>query len=134
MLLTMLTALTTSAQNNKSSLKGTWQFAGGVYNGKTDTASTAYTMQRVYSDIDFNAFASEKGYKTERYEAGRYILKGDTCFETQTFSSRPSQLLDKTMVYTYQVKNNNELILSGTLPSGMVVEEHWRRVISARKK
>lgn len=113
---------------NQTTLKGTWQFNGGVYNGKRDTALMQYTLRRVYTDHDFNAFASQQGYKTEHYEAGNYVLKGDTCFETQTYSSQPSQATGKTIAYIITFKNN-EFILSGTLPSGMVVEEHWKRVI-----
>jgi hypothetical protein len=124
-------SLATSAQ--AQTLTGTWQFNGGIYNGKRDTASLQYTMRRVYTSKNFNAYASQKGYKTERYEAGNYRLKGDTCFETQTYSSRPSQAMGKTIAYLYAIKNN-ELILSGTLPSGMVVEEHWKKVITPIKK
>jgi len=118
---------------NPSTLKGTWQFNGGVYNGKPDTASLQYTMRRIYTDHDFNAFASQKGYKTERYEAGNYVVKGDTCFETQTYSSQPSQATGKTIAYIITFKKD-EFILSGTLPSGMVVEEHWSRVILHKKR
>jgi predicted cupin superfamily sugar epimerase len=114
-------------QQPARTLKGTWQFNGGVYNGKPDGAPKAYKMQRKYTDNSFAAFALQKGYKTEKYEAGKYVLKGDSCFETSTFSSRPSQLVGKTVAYGYKIKNN-ELVLSGTLPSGMVVEEHWNRV------
>ncbi|RKR83640.1 hypothetical protein BDD43_3852 [Mucilaginibacter gracilis] len=108
-------------------LKGTWQFAGGIYNGKPDGAPKEYKMQRIYTVHNFAAFASQKGYQTERYEAGDYILKGDTCFESQTFSSRPSQLVGKKVAYIWSIKGNM-LTLSGTLPSGMVVEEHWIKV------
>jgi len=118
---------------NPTTLKGTWQFKGGIYNGKPDTASMQYTLRRVYTDHDFNAFASQDGYKTERYEAGNYVIKGDTCFETQTYSSQPSQATGKTIPYIITFKKN-EFILSGTLASGMVVEEHWSRVIPAKKK
>jgi hypothetical protein len=108
-------------------LTGTWQFAGGVYNGKPDGASKEYTMKRVYTSKNFSAYASQKGYKTEKYEAGNYIIKGDTCFETSTFSSRPSQLVGKTVAYLFKIQNN-ELVFSGKLPSGMVVEEHWKKI------
>ncbi len=118
---------------NPTTLKGTWQFKGGIYNGKPDTASLLYTMRRVYADHDFNAFASQAGYKTERYEAGNYVIKGDTCFETQTYSNQPSQATGKTIAYIITFKKD-EFILSGTLPSGMVVEEHWSRVILPKKK
>jgi hypothetical protein len=108
-------------------LKGTWQFQGGIYNGKPDGAPKEYIMKRNYTDHSFVALASQTGYTTEKYEAGNYVLKGDTCFETSTFSSRPSQLVGKTVAYLFKIQNN-ELILSGTLPSGMVVEEHWKKI------
>lgn len=136
-ILTTLIALfsvTAKAQQTvTTTLTGTWQFNGGIYNGKPDTASLQYTMRRVYTDHDFNAFASQKGYKTERYEAGNYTLKDDTCFETQTYSSQPSQATGKAIAYNFKI-NNGELIFSGTLPSGMVVEEHWKRISPIRKK
>lgn len=110
-----------------ANLKGTWQYMGGVYNGETSGPPKEYKMQRNYTDKNFVAYAYQKGYKTEKYEAGDYILKGDTCFEKSTFSSRPSQLVGKTVAYTFRLKNN-ELVFSGKLPSGMVVEEHWKRI------
>jgi hypothetical protein len=122
-----------SAQTHIHTLKGTWQFEGGIYNGSPDGAPKDYTMQRNYTDKSFAAFASQQGYKTEKYEAGNYIIKGDTCFETQTYSSRPSQTTGKTVAYLFKVQKN-VLTLSGTLPSGMVVEEHWILIIPNRKK
>lgn len=127
MLLIALISFTASAQNKNNLLQGTWQFNGGTYNGKTDTASLQYTMRRVYTSSNFNAFACQKGYKTERYEAGKYRIKRDTCFETQTYSSRPSQAIGKTIAYTFKI-SKKELILSGKLPSGMLVEEHWKKI------
>lgn len=127
--LAFVTLLNFAAFTQLKTLTGTWQFNGGIYNGKRDTASLGYTMRRVYTDKGFNAYASQKGYKTERYEAGNYVLKGDNCYETQIYSSRPSQTTGKTIVYTYKIQKG-ELILSGTLPSGMVVEEHWKRIIT----
>ncbi|MEO6523166.1 MAG: hypothetical protein ABIN91_15900 [Mucilaginibacter sp.] len=120
-------------QHQTKSLKGTWQFNGGIYNGKPDGAPKDYKMQRVYTDKNFAAFVSQKGYKTEKYEAGNYVLKGDTCFETQTYSSRSSQSTGKVIKYIYKIQKN-QLILSGTLPSGMVVEEHWLRILTSTKK
>jgi len=110
-----------------TTLKGTWEYQGGVYNGKPEGAPTEYTMHRVYTDSNFAAYAFQKGYKTEKYEAGNYVIKGDTCFETQTFSSQPSQTTGKTIVYLYTIKDNM-LTLSATLPSGMVVEEKWKHL------
>lgn len=124
--ITALFSLTASAQQ-QISLTGTWQFNGGIYNGKADTASSQLIMRRVYTGTGFNAFASQKGYQPERYEAGEYRIKKDTCFETQTFSSRASQATGKTISYRFKIKKN-ELILSGILPSGMLVEEHWKKI------
>jgi len=132
LILTLIT-FNLSAPTTIKSLKGTWQFAGGIYNGQPDGAPKDYKMQRTYTDKDFSAFASQKGYKTEKYEAGTYTIKGDTCFETQTYSSRPSQNTNKIIKYIYKIQNN-QLTFSGTLPSGMVVEEHWVRVLPFTKK
>lgn len=113
--------------NLATSLKGVWIFQGGVYNGKAEGPPKEYKLQRNYTDKDFTAYAYQKGYKTEKYEAGNYTLKADSCLETQTFSSQPSQAMGKTIHYNYKIING-ELILSGTLPSGMVVEEHWKKI------
>ncbi|MBW4891913.1 hypothetical protein KXQ82_19470 [Mucilaginibacter sp. HMF5004] len=115
------------ASFNVSTLKGTYIFQGGTYNGKAEGAPKEYTLQRNYTDKGFTAYAYQKGMKTEKYEAGNYTLKADSCFETSTFSSQPTTMLGKTVRYNYKIKNN-ELILSGTLPTGMVVEEHWRKI------
>src|SRR6185312_9469121 len=73
-------------------LKGTWQFAGGVYNGKREGATKKYALQRKYSDSQFDAFVVENGSKPEKYQSGYYILKGDSCIETETFCSQPYKL------------------------------------------
>lgn len=113
--------------NRLTTLKGTWEYLGGVYNGKADAASKEYKLYRNYTDKNFVALVVQKGYKSEKYEAGDYTIKGDTCFEKSTFSSQPSQLVGKTVAYLFKLQNN-ELILSSTLPSGMVVEEHWKKI------
>lgn len=110
-----------------ATLKGNWQYLGGIYNGKKDNAPTEYTLQRNYDNAHYNAFALQKGEKPEKYEAGYYTLKGDTCIETETFSSQPSKLKDIPVHYLYSV-HKDTLIFKGTLPSGMVVEEYWKRV------
>jgi len=115
-----------SFQSTKS-LKGTWEFAGGIYNGKKEGAPTDYKLQRKYTDIGYQAFASQKGYKTEKYETGAYVFKGDTCVDTETFCSQPSKITNIPIHYTYTLKNDS-LTLKGTLPTGMRVEEYWIRV------
>ncbi len=115
------------AQHTENTLKGDYIFQGGLYNGKPDGPPKGYTLKRTYTDKGFTAYASEKGYKTEKYEAGTYVLKADSCLETQTFSSRPTQALNKTIHYALKIEKG-ELILSGKLPSGMVVEEHWKKI------
>lgn len=110
-----------------TSFKGNWQYLGGLYNGKKDNAPTEYTLQRRYDDAHYNAFALQNGYKPEKYEAGDYTIKGDTCIETETFSSQASKLKDIPVHYLFEIRNDT-LIFKGTLPSGMVVEEYWKRV------
>ncbi|MBS1533090.1 MAG: hypothetical protein JSU01_22510 [Bacteroidetes bacterium] len=111
----------------ENKLKGTWEYMGGLYNGKKDNPPTEYALHRTYDDMHFNAYALEKGYKPERYEAGDYTLKGDTCIEIQTYSSQPTKLKNIPVRYLFAVRNDS-LILKGTLPTGMVVEEYWKKV------
>ncbi|NCD71955.1 hypothetical protein [Mucilaginibacter agri] len=108
-------------------LKGKWQFVSGVYNGKKDTATTEYTLRRNYDKDHFEAFITEPGEKPVKYQAGDYTLQGDTCLETETFSTQPSNLTHKTIHYYIQLRHDT-LILSGKLPTGMEVEEYWKKI------
>ncbi len=108
-------------------LKGTWNFVGGIYNGKKEGAPTDYTLQRKYTGNSYQAFALEKGSKPQKYEAGTYVFKSDTCVDTETFSSEESKILNIPIHYLYTLKNDT-LTLKGTLPTGMKVEEYWRKV------
>ena len=119
--------LAASAFSGENALTGTWEYLGGIYNGKKDGPPAEYTLQRTYYDAHFDAYALEKGYKPERYEAGDYIIKGDTCIETETFSSQASKLKDIPVHYLFEIRKDT-LIFKGKLPSGMVVEEYWKRV------
>ncbi len=112
---------------NPVSLKGVWQYRGGVSNGKTEGPPKGYTLQRVYTDKGFNAFVLEKGTKPEKYEAGNYVLKGDTCFETCTFNSTTPQAMGKTVVYLFTV-NKGIIHLKATLPGGTVVDDQWKKI------
>jgi hypothetical protein len=122
----LLLLMVVSAFSIARNLKGTWDYAGGIYNGKKEAAPTEYTLERKYSKNNFEAFGIEAGSKPEKYEAGDYVLNGDTCIETETYSSQPSKLLNVPVHYLYEVRNDS-LILKGTLPSGMTVEEYWVR-------
>ncbi|RYU92324.1 hypothetical protein EWM62_02490 [Mucilaginibacter terrigena] len=108
-------------------LTGTWQYSGGIYNGKAEPASKDYTLQRQYDDAHYNALFIEKGAEPIPYEKGNYTLKQDTCFETQTFSAEPSKLLNVTLKYRYQIKNDT-LTFNGVLPNGTTVQEYWKRL------
>jgi len=108
-------------------LKGTWQFAGGIYNGKKEGAPEGYALHRKYTSKNYQAFVIEKGVKPEKYEAGNYTLSGDTCIDTETFCSQPSQITNIPIPYLYTLSNDT-LTLRGTLPTGMQVEEYWTRV------
>ncbi|BAU54755.1 hypothetical protein MgSA37_02933 [Mucilaginibacter gotjawali] len=112
---------------NQPSLKGTWEFVGGIYNGKKEGAPTEYALHRKYNITGYEAFAIEKGYKTQKYEAGNYVFKGDTCVDTETFSAQPSKITNIPIHYIYTLKNDT-LTLKGTLPTGMKVEEYWRKM------
>jgi hypothetical protein len=116
-----------SAFTSVKTLAGKWEYLGGIYNGKKDGPPTEYTLQRRYDGAHYNAYLLQKGYKPEKYEAGDYVLKGDTCIETQTFSSQPTKLKNIPVNYRYKIRHDS-LIFNGTLPTGMVVEEYWKRV------
>ena len=109
------------------SLKGTWEFAGDITNGKKAGAPTDYTLRRKYTKSNFEAFVLEKGAKTVKYEAGDYTVRNDSCFETQTYCMQPSSLKGVTINYSYIIRNDT-LILNGILPGGIVVEEYWKKL------
>jgi hypothetical protein len=108
-------------------LKGTWIYDGGVFNGKKESAPTDYQLQRKYSDKTFEAFLIEKGSKPQKYQAGNYRITADSCLETETFSSQPSNMTGKIIHYTYTI-DHNTLIFKGKLPNGKPVEEHWKKL------
>ena len=111
----------------KGSLKGTWEYEGGIYNGKPQGPTKEYTLQRKYDDTEFQSFVIAKDEQPEKYEAGNYHLNNDTCFETQTFSIQPSKTTGKTLKYLYKIVNDT-LVLRGSLPSGMTVIEYWKKL------
>jgi hypothetical protein len=111
----------------KETLKGAWEYAGGIYNGKKDGAPTDYKLQRKYDKQHYESFSIDSASAPERYEAGNYVLKGDTCIETQTYSGPPSKVLGMPIPYLYSIRNDT-LTLKATLPSGMVIEEYWKRM------
>jgi hypothetical protein len=115
-----------SAFQAAPTLKGTWTFKGGIYNGKKEGAPTDYTLQRKYQSDKFDAFLLEKGEKPQKYQSGNYSLKKDTCAETETYSAQPSKMTGKMMKYHYTIRRDT-LILQGILPTGMKVEEYWKR-------
>lgn len=109
------------------SLSGTWQYAGDITNGKKSPAPTEYSLQRKYTSSNFEAKIIEKGYNPEKYETGDYLLKDDSCIETQTWCMQPSSLLNIAVHYHYRLANDS-LILTGILPNGTHVEEYWKKV------
>jgi hypothetical protein len=125
-ILSFLSFVLVSSFTMTETLKGTWQFVGGIYNGKKEGAPVGYTLQRKYDDLHFEAFVIDSTNNPEKYEAGNYVLKGDTCIETETYSSQPSKLTGIPIVYSYSIRNDT-LTLMATLPSGMVTEEYWKK-------
>ena len=123
----LLLLIALCAFNIEDSVKGTWEYSGGIYNGKAVPASKDYTLQRKYDAEHYDALFIEKGAEPIPYERGNYVLKQDTCFETQTFSAEPSKLLNITLKYHYQIKNDT-LTFNGILPNGTTVQEYWKRV------
>jgi hypothetical protein len=123
----VFTVLLLSSFQTKPTLKGNWEFVGGIYNGKKEGATSGYTLRRKYDATGYQAFALEKGYKPIKYEAGTYTLKGDTCIDKETYSNQPSKITNIPIHYLYTVRKDT-LILKGTLPTGMQVEEYWKKV------
>jgi hypothetical protein len=117
--------VSSSCSNNP--LKGTWQYNGGLYNGREQKATSDFIMQRTYSANSYEALKIEGSREPELYNSGIYEVKGDTLFITSKFSSRPSQNTDLTIRYKFKIENN-KLTINGVLPSGMVVEEYWMKV------
>lgn len=120
-------SLLLSSFQTQTTLKGTWKFVGGIYNGKKESQPTEFTLQRKYDATDYEAFTIEKGYKPEKYETGHYSLKGDTCIDTETFCSQPSKITNIPIRYLFSIKKDT-LTLKGTLPTGMAVEEYWKKI------
>jgi hypothetical protein len=110
-----------------NTLKGTWQYAGDILNGKKEEATDDIRLRRRYTDTDFAAYFNEKDSTPMRYEAGTYKLVSDTCLETETWSGMPSKLLNVTIHYHYAI-NHDTLILSGVLPGGAITVDYWKRV------
>jgi hypothetical protein len=115
------------ACNSNKGLEGKWQYSGGTYNGKKEGGTEGYQLQRTYTDKNFEAFMVEDGGQPEKYQAGDYTLKGDSCTETETFSAQPSKLTGVAIHYKYKI-NKDTLIFAGQLPTGMQVEEHWTKL------
>ncbi len=108
-------------------LKGTWQFCGGYFNGKPSAAPKGYALQRNYTNTNYEAFLLEEGEKPFRYEAGDYKLIPDTCLETQTFSAQPSELKGITVHFAYTIRHDT-LVLKAKLPNGNIEEDYWKKV------
>lgn len=108
-------------------LEGTWQYDGGIYNGKFQKASPDFKMQRTYSSNTYEAFFLEGEAEPELYTSGIYEIKGDSIFITSKFSSQPSQTTDVTINYKFKV-DKQKLTTNGIMPNGMVIEEYWKKV------
>lgn len=107
-------------------LQGTWIFGGGIYNGKKEGAPTDYRLEKRYTATDFASYLVEKGAKPEKYQSGIYALNGSTYTETETFSAQPSQLTGQAIHYKCTLSHDT-LTIQGTLPTGMKVEEYWKK-------
>src|ERR1700712_4652620 len=117
----IIIALSLCAFQNPKTLKGTWEFVGGIYNGKKEGATTDYSLQRKYNATHYEAFVVEKGTKPEKFEAGDYAMKNDTLTDIETYSKQQSDITNTPIHYRYSVKNDT-LTIKGKLPSGMQVE------------
>jgi len=113
--------------SNAGKVEGKWQYAGGTYNGKQEGGTEGYQLQRTYTSKNFEAFMIEGEGEPQKYQAGDYTLNGDSCMETETYSTQPSKLTGVTVHYHYQIKGDT-LIFTGKLPTGIQVEERWTKL------
>lgn len=123
----LVISLSSFYQAKPLTLKGTWQYAGDILNGKKEEVSSDMVLQRKYTDTDFTAYYIEKDSLPKQYETGAYKLANDTCFETETWSGFPSKLLNITVGYHYAISNDT-LILTGVLPNGATTIDYWTKV------
>lgn len=112
---------------SSNQLEGTWQYDGGVYNGKARQAHTDFQMQRTYKSDTYEAFLLEGTAEPELYNSGSYEIKGDSILITSKFSTQPSQNDNITIGYKFKTEND-KLTTNGVLPNGMVVEEYWKKI------
>lgn len=126
-LLTILFGIIIISSCSKNPIIGTWQYDGGLYNGREQKASPDFQMQRTYDENTFEAFLIEGSAEPELYNSGIFVIKNDTLLITSKFSSRPSQNTDVTIIYKYVI-DQNRLTIKGVLPNGMIVEEYWKKV------
>ncbi len=110
-----------------SPLIGTWQYDGGIYNGKAQNASPDFKMHRTYTSDAYEAVLLEDGSEPELYNSGVYEVKGDSVFLTSKYSKQPSQNTDIKIGYKFRVEDQ-KMTTNGVLPNGMVVEEYWKKV------
>lgn len=111
---------------SSSPIKGTWQYDGGIYNGRPQKASPDFQMHRTYAKDTYEAFMLEGSAAPELYNSGIYEIKGDSLLITSKFSSRPSQNTDVMIGYKYLIEKE-KLTIKGILPNGMIVEEYWKK-------
>ena len=112
---------------SSNTFKGTWQYDGGIYDGKLQSASADFKMQRNYSSGKYEAYAIEGEDEPQKYGSGRYEMKGNKFLVTSEFSAQPSQLIGQTIIYQFKIEND-KLTISGILPNGMKVEEYWKKI------
>ena len=125
--LTLLFIVSTSLRAPVKSLKGVWEYEGGIYNSKPEGPPKSYRMERRYNAAHYEAFIIQKGTTTEKYEAGDYTISDSSYQEIQTFSSEPSTLVGKKINYVCSV-HNDTLTFRGKLFDGTQVEEYWKKI------
>jgi hypothetical protein len=123
----LLVYLVATAFQSVNSLKGVWEYEGGIYNGQMVGPPKVYKLQRTYDEAHYQGIIIKKDGKPEKYEAGNYNLKNNTYQETQTYSDKLVSKVNGTLHYVYSVKNN-KLTLKGKLDGGTPVEEYWKKI------
>lgn len=127
-ILVCLIYLIATSFQSLNSLKGVWEYQGGIYNGQITTAPKGIRMERIYSENQYEGFVTDQDGKKTKYEAGNYSINSNTYLETQTYCNHQSSLKDKTLHYSFSINNNNKITYKGKLPDKTSVVIYWKKV------
>lgn len=109
-------------------LLGTWKQVSGKFNGQDFQPPEGTTLIKHVTPAGFMFVDVDKDGQIRDAAGGSYTVIGDTYFETPTYATGDFHgLKGKTQRFTWRVEGNR-WFHSGTLTSGLTIEEVWERV------